>query len=194
MSVADVFRSGSSGITLAGKVESGSLILNEKLTLVPLGEAVTVRSISVHGEEAKIARAGDNVEVSVTGVSDPALLNSGQMLCPIDSPVRMVTSFEVQLLTLDIKIPLIQGTQVEVHAQTQDVAGHISLLKSTGKKDPFEKKAPRQVTKNSVAIVVVTVETALPLELYSDLRALGRVLLRRQGATIAVGVVTQLLS
>ncbi len=75
-----------------------------------------------------------------------------------------------------------------------DVPGRVSKLLQCGKKVASEKLNPRQVTKNCVALIEVTVEAALPLELYSDLRALGRVSLRRGGETVAVGVVMKLVS
>lgn len=43
-------------------------------------------------------------------------------------------------------------------------------------------------------VVEISCSRALPLELYSDYRALGRLALRDGGRTIAVGVVTQLLT
>ncbi len=42
-------------------------------------------------------------------------------------------------------------------------------------------------------VVEVTPSRPLPLELYSDYRALGRLALRSGGRTVAVGVVTELL-
>lgn len=42
-------------------------------------------------------------------------------------------------------------------------------------------------------VVEITASRAVPLELYADYRALGRVALRDGGRTIAIGVVTELL-
>lgn len=64
----------------------------------------------------------------------------------------------------------------------------------TGKKDADERRNPRQVTKQSVAAVVVQLDRAIGMEVYADTRALGRFMLRREGETIAVGVVTKILA
>jgi elongation factor 1 alpha-like protein len=64
----------------------------------------------------------------------------------------------------------------------------------TGKKDVDERRNPRQVTKQSVASVVVQLDRAIGMEVYADTRALGRFMLRREGETVAVGVVTKILA
>ena len=50
-----------------------------------------------------------------------------------------------------------------------------------------------RVCQGQTGVVEITASRAVPLELYSDYRALGRVALRDGGRTIAVGVVTKLL-
>lgn len=42
------------------------------------------------------------------------------------------------------------------------------------------------------AMIEVTPVRPLPLEVFSDLKALGRVALREAGKTVAVGIVTQI--
>ena len=42
------------------------------------------------------------------------------------------------------------------------------------------------------ALVEITPVRPLPLEVFSDLKALGRVALREGGKTVAVGIVTQI--
>lgn len=49
------------------------------------------------------------------------------------------------------------------------------------------------VEQGQTGVVEVTPSRPLPLELYSDYRALGRLALRSGGRTVAVGVVTELL-
>jgi elongation factor 1 alpha-like protein len=121
------------------------------------------------------------------------MLSAGQIVCSPDKPIPMITAFEAQILTLDIRIPIIAGAQVDVHAQMIDLPGRVATLLGTGKKDVNERKNPRQVTRNSVAVVTVKLDRAVGMELYSDIRSLGRFMLRRQGETIAVGVVTKML-
>lgn len=85
--------------------------------------------------------------------------------------------------------------QVTIHAHAAMENGHVSQLIATvdPKTGETSKKKPRVLTKNQSAVVEVTVLRAICLELYSDFRALGRVVLRDGGQTIAVGVVISLL-
>jgi hypothetical protein len=50
------------------------------------------------------------------------------MVCPIDQPVRMVTTFEVLLQTLEIRIPLIIGTQVQIAIRTVKLPDTMSVF------------------------------------------------------------------
>eukprot|EP00455_Lapot_gusevi_P000917 TRINITY_DN10383_c0_g1_i4.p1 TRINITY_DN10383_c0_g1~~TRINITY_DN10383_c0_g1_i4.p1 ORF type:complete len:202 (-),score=48.41 TRINITY_DN10383_c0_g1_i4:88-693(-) len=192
--ISDVFRAQSSVTQIAGKLESGSLMPNERVMILPLGEAAVAKTVTIRGQPVKIARAGELVEVGLQGLSDPSILTTGHVLCPPDQPVPLISHFEARILTLGMRIPILQGTQVELHAHAVEVSGQVFRLLSTGKKDAGERPNPRQVTKNSTAIVEIKVERSIPLELYSDLRSLGRFMIRRQGETIAVGVVTRLIS
>jgi elongation factor 1 alpha-like protein len=47
MCVADVYRSQSLGVTVGGKIESGSVLVGEKVLLLPLGEVATVKALNV---------------------------------------------------------------------------------------------------------------------------------------------------
>ena len=85
--------------------------------------------------------------------------------------------------------------QVTIHAHAAMENGHISQLVATvdPKTGESSKKKPRVLTKNQSAIIEVTVLRAICLEQYSDCRALGRIILREGGQTLAVGVVTSIL-
>lgn len=62
------------------------------------------------------------------------------------------------------------------------------LHKSTG---AIIKQKPRCLTGNSIALVELEVSRPICLELYSDIKELGRVMLRVGGVTIAAGLVTK---
>jgi len=59
----------------------------------------------------KIARAGEGVDVGLNGI-DPGMLVPGGVVCHPDYPVPVATRFEIRLLTLDIRIPILKGSQV----------------------------------------------------------------------------------
>lgn len=54
------------------------------------------------------------------------------------------------------------------------------------------KKKPRCLPKNSSAIIEITMQNPICVELYKDIKQLGRVMLRVEGTTIAAGLVTKI--
>ena len=78
MCVQDVFRGLTLGQTVAGKLESGTILPRDRLLLLPLGETVSVKAMESRGENINIARAGDNIEIGIKDYSDPAVLQVGQ--------------------------------------------------------------------------------------------------------------------
>ena len=85
--------------------------------------------------------------------------------------------------------------QVSVHVHAAVEAGQISRLVSVlnPKTGEVMKARPRALSKGQTAVLEITVNRQLCLELYTDFRALGRIAIRDGGRTIAVGVVTSLV-
>ena len=66
--VSDVYQSQSTGVSVAGKVEAGSVRVKQKVLVVPIQEKCTVQVIDRHGERASLAVAGDNLELGLRGI------------------------------------------------------------------------------------------------------------------------------
>lgn len=62
------------------------------------------------------------------------------------------------------------------------------LNKSTG---DIVKQRPRCLLKNSSAMVIIETSKPVCIELYRDMKELGRFMLRVSGVTIAAGVITK---
>lgn len=78
---------------------------------MPSGDVATVRSLERDSQTCKIARAGDNISVSLQGI-DGSNVMAGGVLCHPDFPVAVATHLELKVLVLDIKIPILVGSQV----------------------------------------------------------------------------------
>lgn len=81
---------------------------------MPSGVIATIKSIEQEGQPLTKARAGDGVDIGLTGV-DPGMLAPGGVLCHPDYPVPVATRFEIRILTLGIRIPILRGSQVWCH-------------------------------------------------------------------------------
>lgn len=82
-----------------------------------------------------------------------------------------------------------------IHYQALVEPAIISKLKAQLHKSTGEvlKKNPRCLLNNTCAIVELTTSKPICIERYSDLKELGRVMLRVEGVTIAAGFVTDIL-
>lgn len=85
--------------------------------------------------------------------------------------------------------------QVVLHHQSLVEPAVVSKLisqlnKSTGE---IVKKHPRFLGNNTSAIVEIHVSRPIALELYSDCKELGRVMLRVGGVTIAAGLIVKIV-
>ena len=85
--------------------------------------------------------------------------------------------------------------QVSVHVHAAHEAGRLSRLISLlhPKSGQVMRARPRALAKGATALVEVSLNRPLCMEVYGDFRALGRIALRDAGRTLAVGVVTALL-
>lgn len=85
--------------------------------------------------------------------------------------------------------------QVVLHHQSLVEPAVISRLISQLNKSTGEviKKHPRWLGNNSSAMVEIQVSKPIALELYSDCKELGRMMIRVGGVTIAAGLITKVL-
>ncbi|KMT17722.1 hypothetical protein BVRB_2g034750 isoform A [Beta vulgaris subsp. vulgaris] len=181
-------------VSACGKLEAGALRSGCKVLVMPLGDMATVRSIECNSQPCAIARAGENVAVVLQGI-DVSHVIAGGVLCHPDFPVRVASHLELKILVLDVKVPILIGSQLEFHIhhakEVARVLKIVSLLDTkTGKET---KKAPRCLVAKQSAVIEVALQQAVCVEDFSSCKALGRIFLRSSGRTIAVGVVTQVM-
>lgn len=58
-----------------------------------------------------MARAGDSVEVVVSGL-DISAVPRGAVICHAEYPSPLVTRFEARVVVLDVAVPVLKGQQV----------------------------------------------------------------------------------
>jgi elongation factor 1 alpha-like protein len=90
-------------------------------------------------------------------------------------------------------VPLLVGTTVVVHAYASSTEARVTKLVSSLDKKTGDvlRRAPRCVSRDAAAVVELTPSRALAVERFEDYQKLGRVQLRRDGATVALGVVVE---
>ncbi|KAI3638568.1 hypothetical protein MIR68_003066 [Amoeboaphelidium protococcarum] len=190
---------GSSGaVSVSGRIEQGYVQVGEDCLLLPGGISVHIKSIFKEpaADQVDFAVSGDSVRLSFGGVEENQV--SGEsVLCSPTSPVSMSCAVEVQILTFDIKIPVILGSELLFHRQSINEPVVVTKLinlkdKSTGE---ITKQKPRAVPKQSIATVELKLKSGKPIafEPFKTSKEYGRFMLRSKGETVAAGIVVQVL-
>ncbi|WVQ69848.1 uncharacterized protein L199_008069 [Kwoniella botswanensis] len=187
-----------SGVAVSGRLCSGVVQVGDRLRAVPGDEVATVRTIEVDEDSAPYAVSGQNVTLYLSGI-DSINLSIGTILCPTSLPVPLVSKFTTQILVFDLQSPIIIGTSVELFHHSVNLPATISRLVNVLEKGQVTKKNPRVLQKGMTATIEITLRSTsnnnarIPIETSQQNKEMGRVLIRRNGETIAAGVVTELL-
>lgn len=189
LSISDIFRAQSgSGWSVAGRVEAGLVMKEDRLMVSPLLEVATVKSVDLG-----LGFAGDHVVLTLTG-PDQNSVNPGMVLCDPANLVPVTNRFQARLVIFNIEMPITKGFPLIIHYGSVSEQGNIKKLVSLLNKSNGEvvKNKPRCLTGNQSAVVEISVSKPIPVELYKTCRELGRFMLRSGGHTVAAGMVTEI--
>uniref|UniRef100_A0A1B6DUA2 Tr-type G domain-containing protein n=2 Tax=Clastoptera arizonana TaxID=38151 RepID=A0A1B6DUA2_9HEMI len=194
ISVSDIYKGTGSGFCISGKVEAGMIQAGDKVLVQPQNELGLVKALAIDECNTQSAFAGDNVSVTIANY-DQQNISVGYILSDPMYPAPVALSFEARIVVFNVAVPITRGFSVIFHQQSLAEPAIIMKLNATLQKSTGEilKRRPRCLTKNSSALV--TIETVKPicLELYKDMKELGRFMLRINGTTIAAGLITKIL-
>ena len=113
-SISDVFKGQqTAAISLAGKVEAGSVKLGDKVIIVPANETGVVKAISINDEQSlQMCFAGDSVTLNVSNI-DINNISVGNFVCDCTStPMPVSDKIRARVILFNLDIPLIKGFSV----------------------------------------------------------------------------------
>ena len=101
----------------------------------------------------------------------------------------------LQVVIFSVEIPITKGYTCILHYGSVQVSASVKKIvglldKSTGEVAQNVKK-PRFLTKGNNAVIEIISEVPVCLDLYTNVKELGRFMLRTGGKTIAAGMVTE---
>jgi selenocysteine-specific elongation factor len=139
------------GTVVTGTLREGSLALEDEVEIYPLGRRARVRSLQVHGEKAKLARAGQRTAVNLAGI-DAAEIRRGCVLGPpgVLEATRVLDA-EVELLSSAKAMR--DRTPLHFHAGTEEVEGELRLLEDSKKLEPGKPAMVRLVLQQPVLLL-----------------------------------------
>ncbi|KAL8564018.1 Eukaryotic peptide chain release factor GTP-binding subunit ERF3A [Nucella lapillus] len=183
------------GTIMLGKIESGVVFCNQKLTLMPNKTNVKVVSLITDEEESEDAYPGENVKIKVTGVEEEDV-SPGFVLCSPENLCHTGRIFDAQIVILEHKSIICAGYSCMVHIHTCAEEVTIKTLiclidKKTGDKTQIR---PRFIKQDQVGVARLEVNGGMIcLETFKDFPQMGRFTLRDEGKTIAIGKVLKLV-
>ncbi|HSX39493.1 MAG TPA: elongation factor Tu [Candidatus Saccharimonadales bacterium] len=182
MPVEDVFSIMGRGTVATGRIERGTVKINEEIELVGIKPTVksVVTGIEMFKKSMQEGQAGDNVGVLLRGIERDAI-ERGQVLAKPGS-VKPHTEFEAEVVILTKEEggrekAFFTGYRPQFYLRTTDVTGEITLPAGT------EMVLPGDNTKFTVKLITpVAIEDGL------------RFAIREGGHTVGAGVVTKIIA
>ncbi|XP_063227259.1 protein HBS1 isoform X2 [Bacillus rossius redtenbacheri] len=194
LTVHDIFKGQGQGFCVSGRLETGAVQAGERVLLQPQGETATIKALTLDETPTQVAFAGDQVTATLAGV-DMQTASVGDVLCDPAHPVPVTAHFEARIVIFNITVPITRGYSVVLHHQSLVEPAVIVKLVAQLHRSSGEvvKRRPRCLTRNSSAVVQLTTSRPICMELYRDIKELGRFMLRVAGVTVAAGLVTKIL-
>jgi elongation factor 1 alpha-like protein len=195
--ITDVFRAtgiGAGTVSISGRIDCGGVEVNERVVLRPSNDQVTIKAIQIENLNVPSAFAGDNVILNIQGV-DSTHLFVGNVVCDPEYPIPCATIIQARIIIFNILTPILPGTPIVFHFKSIQEQGKITGLieeldRATGE---LKRRNPRLLTRNSSGVVEIALHRQICCELYSDVKELGRFMLRQSGLTMAAGIITKII-
>lgn len=132
-----VFTKPGYGTVVTGTLVSGTLKLNDSVSLLPSNITARVRGLQVNNQSVKEVYAGSRVAVNLTGVEVKSIQRGDELCCP--GVMHCTDRFDVQLkfregFSQEIK----ENTRIRLHIGTAEVYGRIKLITSDKTSDKDE--------------------------------------------------------
>lgn len=191
--VSSAYRDGE--VFVMGKIESGRVAVGQDLVLMPKGLSAKVLQVLIDNEALDKAGAGDIVRLKVgaaKGIGEDDFA-PGCVLCAAqEETCKPVTRFKVRLNVLETQKLLTAGYSCMLHVHSvASLCSWEKVIQVLDKKTGSAKKVPF-VRVGQTCDLEIEVPEAICVETYKDFPQLGRFVLREDGATVGIGVITSL--
>ncbi|MBN2420968.1 translation elongation factor EF-1 subunit alpha [Candidatus Woesearchaeota archaeon] len=194
----DVYKIAGIGTVPVGKVETGVIKVNDKVTIVPgregKGVSGEVKSIEMHHEALQSAEPGDNIGFVVRGVEKKDAAR-GDVLGHSSNIPTVATEFTAQIVVLNHSSVITVGYTPVFHIHTAQVACQITEL--VKKLNPMTGEVlaehPDFIKNGDAAIIKCKPMQPLCIEKQKEIPQLARFAIRDSGATVAAGMCIDLI-
>ena len=180
------------GTVMMGKVESGTIRMNDVIAIAPTKKQAKVEALYIDERKVHTAKPGENILLKLTvGLED---IQRGFVICSPDSLCPAVTEIQVQLALVDLleHRPLFSpGYECVLHVHSAEIEVTCTRIVSVIENQKHVRKPFAKQGQMCIAVLGTGMSTCM--ETYEVTQALGRITLRDEGQTIAIGKVTKLI-
>lgn len=180
------------GCVVMGKVESGTLRVGDEVQIAPTRKRAKVEEIVIVEERVRSAKPGEDVMIKFSLNQED--VQRGYVICQPSNVCPAVTEIKVQLALVDLleHRPLFtRGYEAVMHVHTMEIEVVCSELtciidKGTKMRRPFGRTGQGCIAKLQMALPTC-------MEPFDVMPALGRVTIRDEGRTIAIGKILEVI-
>ena len=172
-----------------GQIESGSVHIDDEITILPGSEKAKVKTILVGDKSADEAFKGQPVTITLDREVD---VSRGSVITS-NTTIGVYKKLIASLLWMDDE-PLAEGREFFVKLGTKTIPGVVTKLRYAVDINTGEHIASDSLSKNGIALCEITLADHIPADRFEDHKTLGALILidRVSFMTSACGVVEQL--
>merc|ERR1712070_59784 len=146
-------------------------------------------------EGVKSAKPGENIRLMLKGC-DISQIGKGSVISNEEHPTAVSSKFDIQIAILDLpenRQIVTAGFTCILHAHCIEEECVISEIISSNNKDGSVTKRPRFVRARDMCVVRIIVRRKICGEPFDLTPSLGRVTLRDEGKTLAIGKILKVI-
>jgi len=181
------------GCVVLGKIESGTLRMDDEIVIAPTRKRAKVDAIYVGDVKVRSAKPGENVllkmQVNAEDVQKGFVICSARDLCTASAVIK------VQLVLVDLlehRPIFCSGYEAVMHVHTLEVeVTCVELIAVIDKGKQMKRPFARN---GQVCLAKLTMPLPACVEAFSAFPSMGRVTLRDEGRTIAIGKIIEVIA
>ena len=172
---------------IAGRVETGTLSVGDKLLFSPHNRAALVKSIECWNAPGAVTSAKAGQSVGIT-LDEQIFVERGDIASHDETPPALTNVFRMTLFWLSDR-PLEVGSSYRLKLATATIDAVVEGVERVIDTDTLGNRHDQQVTRNAVAEVVVRTRGMVALDEYTANPATGRAVLVDAYDTVGGGVI-----
>ncbi len=194
LSVQDVYLITGVGTVPVGRVETGVMKPNQTITIMPAGTKAEIKSIEMHHQALKEAKAGDNIGFNMRGIGKGDV-KKGDVICDPGNLAPVVEEFTAQVIVLNHPTVIAPGYTPVFHIHTAQVTCTVTeiIKKIDPKTGQVIQEKPEYIKTGDAAVIKIKPTKPVVIEKQSDFPQLARFAIRDMGQTVAAGVCIDLV-